>query len=191
MRMNLDRELQSSEHKSAKETVKSLTVTTQANETLRRESQEKVTEYYNKKRKDMSFEKGKLVLLSSRHIRTIRASKKLADRFLGPFEILERIGQNAYKLKLPPKYSRLHHTFHVSLLEAYRLRPGCEPPDPQDIEGNEEWEVERILDDVTVEDGRKFFVRWKGCSEAWDSWEPESHLRHAPDVIAKYDEEKE
>jgi transposase InsO family protein len=186
MRMNLDRESQSDEHKTAKQRLEVLAEATQENETLRRESQEKVSRYYNKNRKDMSYAEGDLVLLASRHIRTLRASKKLADKFLGPFKILARIGPNAYKLDLPPKYGRLHHTFHVSLLEAYRQRDGCDPPEPQDIDGEEEWEVDKILDEKRSAGKRYFYIRWKGFSEAHDSWEPESNLLHAREAIATF-----
>ncbi|GJT48416.1 putative reverse transcriptase domain-containing protein [Tanacetum coccineum] len=42
---------------------------------------------------------------------------KLAPRYVGPFEILERIGPVAYRLRLPKKLSRVHDTFHVSKLK--------------------------------------------------------------------------
>ncbi|GKE09903.1 hypothetical protein Tco_1413454, partial [Tanacetum coccineum] len=42
---------------------------------------------------------------------------KLAPRFLGPFEILERIGPVAYRLRLPEELSSVHDTFHVSNLK--------------------------------------------------------------------------
>nr|GEX29615.1 putative reverse transcriptase domain-containing protein [Tanacetum cinerariifolium] len=45
-----------------------------------------------------------------------RKKEKLAPRFIGPFEILERIGPVAYRLRLPKKLSSVHDTFHVSNL---------------------------------------------------------------------------
>ena len=86
----------------------------------------------------MSYAKGDLVLLATRHIRTLRVSKKLADKFIGPFQVLERIRNNAYRLELPKKYGRLHHTFHISLLKLYRKRDGVKPLEPIDINGDEE-----------------------------------------------------
>ena len=44
---------------------------------------------------------------------------KLSPRFIGPFEILERVGNVAYRLALPPSLSNVHNVFHVSLLRKY------------------------------------------------------------------------
>ena len=44
---------------------------------------------------------------------------KLSPRFIGPFEILERVGIVAYRLALPPSMSGVHEVFHVSMLQRY------------------------------------------------------------------------
>ena len=44
---------------------------------------------------------------------------RLSPRFIGPFEILERIGTVAYRLALPPSMSGVHEVFHVSMLQKY------------------------------------------------------------------------
>ena len=44
---------------------------------------------------------------------------KLSPRFIGPFEMLERIGIVAYRLVLPPNMSGVHEVFHVSMLWKY------------------------------------------------------------------------
>ena len=44
---------------------------------------------------------------------------KLSPRYVGPFEILERVGKVAYRFTLPPKMSGVHNVFHVSMLKKY------------------------------------------------------------------------
>ena len=48
---------------------------------------------------------------------------KLSPRFIGPFEILKRVGTVAYRLALPPSMSGVHKVFHVSMLQKYTPDP--------------------------------------------------------------------
>ena len=48
---------------------------------------------------------------------------KLSPRFIGYFEILERVGTIAYRLALPPSMAGVHEVFHVSMLRKYTLDP--------------------------------------------------------------------
>ena len=48
---------------------------------------------------------------------------KLSPRFIGPLEILERIGTIAYRLALPPNMTGVHEVFHVSMLQKYTPDP--------------------------------------------------------------------
>ena len=48
---------------------------------------------------------------------------KLSPRFIGPFEILQRVGIIAYRLALPPSISGVHKVFHVSILQRYTTDP--------------------------------------------------------------------
>ena len=48
---------------------------------------------------------------------------KLSPRYVGPYEILERIGLLAYRLALPREMSSIHDVFHVSMLRRYRSDP--------------------------------------------------------------------
>lgn len=50
-------------------------------------------------------------------------SGKLSPRFIGPFEILQRIGEVAYRSALPPQLSGIHNVFHVSMLRKYEPDP--------------------------------------------------------------------
>ncbi|GJZ76026.1 putative reverse transcriptase domain-containing protein [Tanacetum coccineum] len=78
--------------------------------------------YADKRRKPLEFEVGDRVLLKvSPWKGVVRFGKKgkLAPRYVGPFEILERIGLVAYRLRLPEELSSVHDTFHVSNLKKY------------------------------------------------------------------------
>ena len=48
---------------------------------------------------------------------------KLSPRFIGPFEILKRVGTIAYRLALSPRMLDVHEVFHVSMLQRYTLDP--------------------------------------------------------------------
>ena len=57
--------------------------------------------------------------------RVVKFDKRgmLSPRFIGPFEILERVGPVAYRLALPPSMSGVHEVFHVSMLRKYTPDP--------------------------------------------------------------------
>jgi hypothetical protein len=77
---------------------------------------------------------GERVMLSTKNIRMRTASKKLTDRYVGPFTILEAVGKNAYKLDLLKTYGRIHPTFQVSLLERYQRRDNARTPEPIEVD---------------------------------------------------------
>ena len=63
-----------------------------------------------------------------------------------------------------------------------------EPP-PDLIEGEEEWEVEQILDERKQGQTQQYLIRWKGYSSAYDSWEPITGI-NAPDLISAFHKQK-
>ena len=62
---------------------------------------ERQAAYVNRKREDVTFQEGDQVLLSSRHL-PLEGTRKLAQRWMGPFPIVRRVGDVAYRLQLPP-----------------------------------------------------------------------------------------
>ena len=78
--------------------------------------------YYEKKHSDVHYKEGDLMLLSTRNIKMKGIPGKLQKRFVGPFEITERIGQQAYTLSLPEDRN-IHSLFHISLLKKEHCRP--------------------------------------------------------------------
>ena len=64
---------------------------------------ERQRKYYNQRHTPMSFKSGDKVLLSTANLKQDRPSKKLANRYLGPFVVDEPVGSQAYRLFLPTK----------------------------------------------------------------------------------------
>ena len=56
----------------------------------------------------------------------VRQAREVIARFIGPFEILERVGTFAYRLALPPSMSGVREVFHVSMLREYTPDPAHE-----------------------------------------------------------------
>ena len=79
--------------------------------------------YADLKMKDIEYEVGDKVFLKVslwRNVLRFGKKGKLSLRFIGPYEVLERIGLVAYRLALPLKLAKLHDVFHVSMLRKYR-----------------------------------------------------------------------
>ena len=64
-----------------------------------------------------------LKVIPKRGVVKFRKRWKLALRYIGPFEILERVGTVVYRLALPPSLSGVHEVFHVPMLRKYNLDP--------------------------------------------------------------------
>ncbi|KAL4291566.1 hypothetical protein GQ457_14G019230 [Hibiscus cannabinus] len=103
---------------------------------------------------------------------------KLSPRYIGPYEIVERVGSVAYRLLLPPELERIHDVFHMSMLRKYKSDPSHVMP-VEEIELNpdlsyDEEPVEILASDSKVLRGRTIElvkVKWRhrGVEEA--TWE--------------------
>ena len=87
-----------------------------------RQAQDRQKSYADLRRREIEFSVGdKVFLRIAPYRQVLRFGKKgkLAPRFIGPYEILERIGTVAYRLALPASMDRIHNVFHVSQLRKY------------------------------------------------------------------------
>ncbi|MBW0526263.1 hypothetical protein O181_065978 [Austropuccinia psidii MF-1] len=135
------------------------------------------------------FNPGDMVWLSSKNIKSTRPTKKLSERWLGPFPILKKAINNAYHLKLPSQWKSIHPVFHISLWEPVKTstipNQNQEPPPPIIIEEEEEWEVSQILDSKLKKRKLWYLVEWKGFSQDSErsTWEPAENLKNFPELV--------
>ena len=91
---------------------------------LMAQSQQK--SYADVRRRPLEFEVGDhffLKVMPKKGVVRFGKRGKLSPRFIGPFEILERVGTTAYRLALPPSMTGVHEVFHVSMLQKYTPDP--------------------------------------------------------------------
>ena len=116
-------------------------------------------------------------------IRRALKSKKLTSKFIGPYQILKRVGLVAYQIALPPHLSNLHNVFHVSQLRKYVHDPS-HVLEVDDIAVKENLTYETYP--LRIEDRRSKQLRgkeiplvkvtWSGASGEDATWELESKM---------------
>ncbi|KAJ9556550.1 hypothetical protein OSB04_011164 [Centaurea solstitialis] len=129
-----------------------------------------------KHRKDEEFTVGECVFLKlqpyRQHSVARRVNEKLSPRYFGPFEVLERIGRVAYRLKLPDS-SKIHDVFHISQLKKAIGNHLALPSLPATLTAD----MEVLLQPEQVEgvregmSGREVLIRWKDLPMYEATWE--------------------
>ena len=143
--------------------------------------------YANLKSKDIEYEVGDKVFLKVslwKKILCFRRKGKLSPRFIGPYEILERVGPVAYRLELPLELTKSHDVFHVSMLQRYRSDTSHILP-IQDIQVQADFTFDEELKAIIDREIRQLHnkqvplvkVLWQhhGMEEA--TWEPKSTMK--------------
>jgi len=150
-------------------------------------SQSRQKSYHDKRRKDIEFQVGNHVFLRVNPITGVgRALKcrKLTPRFVGPFEIVEKIGVVAYRITLPLSLSNLHDVFHVSQLRKYVYDEShVIQVDELEVRDNltiETWPVKVEDREVKRLRGKEIVlvkVIWVGPTGESATWETESRMK--------------
>jgi hypothetical protein len=121
--------------------------------------------------------------------------RKLIQRTIGPFNVLEKINPVVYRLHLPDTYS-MHTVFNLDHLRKYHiskeeLGERTVLPETRDyLAASEEYVVEAIIGHAIRPrkngNQRMFRVRWEGYGPADDTWVSERDLRNAPAIKWEY-----
>jgi len=130
-----------------------------------------------------TFQLGDEVLLEAEKLRTNRPSKKLDHRCFGCFKVDKKVGEHAYRLKLPSTW-KIHPVFHVSkLLPYHRGDTAICPPPPDIIDGEPQQEVEDILDQQVRWGKPQYLVKWRGFLMEENEWKFERDLGHTQELL--------
>ncbi|XP_074328363.1 uncharacterized protein LOC141666271 [Apium graveolens] len=143
--------------------------------------------YADKGRREYEFKVGDKVFLKvspTKGIQHFGQKGKLSPRYIGPFEILEKVGAVTYRVALPPQLSRVHNVFHASVLRKYVYHPHHIIVYPlnifdDDLSCEEEAETilareERVMHKKTIP-----FVKvlWRNHDNREATWEMEDSVR--------------
>jgi len=152
-----------------------------------RTAQSRQKSYADHRRRELTFEVGDHVYLKVSPMRGMRRFKvrgKLSPRYIGPFQILERKGEMAYRLELPDQLSDVHDVFHVSQLKkCLRVPEEQLPLEELDVQEDLSYIEQpiKILDRSQRNTRNKSIkmckVQWSRHSEDEATWEREDELR--------------
>ncbi|MCH86958.1 hypothetical protein A2U01_0007822, partial [Trifolium medium] len=164
-------------------------------------AQEQMKHQADKKRRQVTFEVGEWVFLKLRPHRqnsvVKRIYQKLAARFYGPFQVMEKLGEVAYRLKLPD-YSKIHPVFHVSLLKKavgdYQVQ-GDLPKELEVTDAEDVYPDQVLGSRVDMRGGvsvPQSLIKWKNRSIDDVTWEDTAFIRgQFPNFLEDKDVEKE
>ena len=141
----------------------------------------KQQQYYNLHHRAVEHRVGDLVLLSSKNVSFKNIPAKLQKKFVGPFEVVEKIGSQAYRLKLPESW-KIHDVFHISLLKKWKTAvfraENDEPIEELNVEEKKRDKIEKLLRWKKMGRGQPhaYLVLWEGLPLEDATWESASYF---------------
>jgi hypothetical protein len=137
------------------------------------------------------FEIGSLVLLDSKGIDIAYPSRKLCDKRHGPFEVVERVGDVSYRLKLPPDW-KIHDVFHISKLTPYTppsFPSQSSQPHAPALSPTDDKNIQQIISHKTLRHKSFYLCLLTGDNPEDARWLPHDEVTRLPDpdnVLPKY-----
>ena len=118
-----------------------------------------------------------------------RRSEKLTEHFVGLYKVKRIVSSNAIELELS-KSIKIYPIVNISRVWLYKLQVEEQKkilPKWVIIEGEEEFEVEKILNKRIVREKEKFLVRWKRYMVEEDTWENRENLENAKELVKEFE----
>ena len=137
--------------------------------------------------RDVEYAMGQKVLLSTKNLR-LKLPRKLQDQYVGPFEVLKRVGPTAYKLDLSHSSAlkTIHPVFHISLLRDFEDNGLRQQPPPVEVEGQYEYQIEAIVGHRTFWGQPQYYVSFVGYDASENVWLAEEQLSNAKELLSEY-----
>jgi hypothetical protein len=161
-------------------------------------AQESQAHYHNQKKLEPPFEIGDSVMLDTKYIKPpshrTQGSHKLRSRYIGPFKILKKVGQNAFELELPDTL-QVHPVINAEYLKPYKESPerfaNREEPPPAPVIDPESKELEYVVDKIvnhkyTKRKQLRYLTHWKGYADFEDTWQTPESLKGLEGKIDDY-----
>ena len=175
----------------AKEFVKEMKERHEETRAVLVKSQEEMKRQVDRSRKETKeYRVGDKVLISTKDFSAElmkRATKKLTEKFIGPYVVKKIVSENAVELELPASL-RVHLVVNVRRLVKYREQVEGQKKillPPVKVAGEKEYEVEEILDRQERRGKMKYLVKWKEYMAKGNIWEGLENLKN---VIKKVEE---
>jgi hypothetical protein len=161
-------------------------------------AQQRQAHHADKHRREVRFEIGDEVLLSTAHLKLIDGSDRTAKftyKYIGPFKIKRVVNDNAYELDLPSQL-RIHPVLNVSRLKAYhdgrlafplRIQAETRPPPATSSSDGDQYEVESILAKRGKGARTEYLVRWKGWPTWEATWERQQNVAAAKQAVSDFE----
>ena len=156
--------------------------------------------YYDQKHKAVRLLVGSWALLRLHRGYSIPSTadlgKKLSQQFVGPFKVLQRVGNLAYKLEIPSHW-RIHPVFTIAQLEPVPDpksdpygRQRSQPPSVHvdgDTDAVKSYVVEKIIRSRQSARGKEYLIRWEGYGPEDDAWRSLPEMGNALDLVREFE----
>ena len=149
--------------------------------------------YADRKRAEVDeYRVGDLVMLSTKDLKyqmVGRRTEKLMERFVGPYKVKKIVSANTVELELPSTI-KIHSVVNISRICRYIGQVEGQKkvePTPIIIKGEEEQEIERILNKQQIREKDKYLVWQKGFTAESDTWEGIENLENTKEVVEEFE----
>ena len=156
-----------------------------------RKAQDAMRKQANRERQEVKeWKKREKVMLSIKDlVFKKRPTKKLTERYVGPYKTEKVVSRNVVKLKLLVSI-RIHLVVNVSRVVRYRelvRKQRVEEPKPVEVKGVEEWEVKKILNKRKVWRVEKYLIFWNKFMVEYNTYKRKKDLRNTRKVVEEFE----